>query len=146
MTGFISIIFSLKSFKNLSFVFNLLCSPVFVPQILGGAASPVAGPVTVKVSVLKISVNWINRFCGMELHRIQTGAEFLNSPIYLQTLCLNRICFAICWGKNSTNCPCLGNRWCRWSGHNELEEIKSHLEIKFWMALKFRKSLLTKTI
>ena len=55
-------IFSLKSFKVLSFICNLLCSPVFVPQILGGAASPVAGPVTVKVSVLKISVNWINKF------------------------------------------------------------------------------------
>ena len=49
------IIFSLKFDNkcNLTCISYLLCSPLFVPQIVGGVFGPVPGPVTVKVSVLK---------------------------------------------------------------------------------------------
>ena len=35
-------------------MYYLLCSPVLVPQIVGGLAVPVFEPLTVKVSVLKM--------------------------------------------------------------------------------------------
>ena len=39
--------------------FDLLCSPVLVPQIVGGLACPVFEPRTVNVSVLNVTRNTI---------------------------------------------------------------------------------------
>ena len=49
-----------KKSKLVSFNdYDLLCSPVFVPQIVGGLCIDVDGPVTVKVSVLESYRNLI---------------------------------------------------------------------------------------
>ena len=44
----------LETTSNFLNMETLLCSPVFVPQIVGGAFAPVPLPLTVNVSVLKI--------------------------------------------------------------------------------------------